>query len=258
MLRGFYNAAQGMIVKQRQLDCIGNNIVNINTAGYRKDEIITNTFLDELILVNGRKETSGHLLQTYADVSKTNLEQSNFTWTESNFDVAIFGNVYFNIRAKNNTVYQTRNGQWELDGEGYLILGKAGRVQGQNGDIRLNTDDFRIDNDGRIFVTERQIDEEGRAVYNERQVDQLLLTYIPPDADVDKLGNNLMLYTGNAQLPEGEYFDVIQGAWEHSNVDGNKEVTQMMEAQRLYQANSQILKALDQINSKAADIASVQ
>lgn len=244
MLRGFYNAAQGMIVKQRQLDAIGNNIANIHTSGYRKDEIITNTFLDELILVNERKETSGHLLQTYADVSKTNLEQSNFTYTDSNFDVAIYGNVYFNIRARNGNVYQTRNGQWELDGDGYLILGKAGRVQGQNGDIRLGTDDFEIRNDGTILV-------------NGEQFDRLLLTYIPPDADVDKLGNNLMLYNGNGAIPEDEFFDVIQGAWEHSNVDGNKEVTQMMEAHRLYQANSQILKQFDQINSKAQQIAEV-
>ena len=50
MLRGYYNAAQGMIVKQRQLDAIGNNIANINTSGYRKDEIVTNTFLDMCFL----------------------------------------------------------------------------------------------------------------------------------------------------------------------------------------------------------------
>ena len=239
MLRGYYNAAQGMIVKQRQLDAIGNNIANINTSGYRKDEIVTNTFLDELILVNQRRETSGHLLQTYADISKT-----NFTYTDSRFDVAIFGDMYFNIRANNGTVYQTRNGQWELDGEGYLILGKSGRVQGRNGDIFLGTDEFEINNDGVIFV-------------DGVETDRLLLTYIPPDADVDKVGNNLMLYNGNEQLPDGEWFDVIQGAWEHSNVDGNKEVTQMMEAHRLYQANSQILKQLDQINTKAQDIAHV-
>lgn len=245
MLRGFYNAAQAMLVKQRQLDAIGNNIVNMNTAGYKKDEIVTNTFMDELILVNEREETSGHFLQTYADISKTNLEQSNFTFTDSTFDVGIFGNMYFNIAAQDGVVYQTRNGQWELDAEGYLVLGKAGRVQGENGDIYLGTDDFIIKNDGTIFV-------------GNEPVDRLLLTYIPPDADVDKLGNNLMLYEGDAQLPEGEIFDVIQGCWEHSNVDGNKEVTQMMEAQRLYQANSAILKALDNINTKAADIAVVQ
>ncbi len=245
MLRGFYNAAQGMLVKQRELDAIGNNIVNVNTAGYKKDEIVMNTFMDELILVNERTETSGHFLQTYADISKTNLEQSNFTYTESNFDVGIYGNVYFNIRGENNTVYQTRNGQWELDSQGYLVLGDAGRIQGQNGDIFLGTGDFIIDNAGVIYI-------------DNQPVDRLMLTYIPPDADVTKVGNNLMLYEGDGAIPPEEFYDVIQGCWEHSNVDGNKEITQMMEAQRLYEANSKILQALDSINSRAVEIAMVQ
>ncbi|MCM1334113.1 MAG: flagellar hook-basal body protein [Bacteroides sp.] len=245
MLRGFYNAAQAMINKQRQLDAIGNNLVNANTAGYRKDEVVLTTFMDELILVNERKETSGHFLQTYVDDSKTNLEQSNFTFTDSNFDVGIYGNVYFNILARDGEVYQTRNGQWELDGEGYLILGKSGRVQGQNGDIYLGTDDFLIENDGTILI-------------NNEPIDRLLLTYIPPEADVDKIGDNLMRYDGDGAIPEGEFYDVIQGAWEHSNVDGNKEVTQMMEAHRLYEANSKILRYLDSINSRAVEIASIQ
>ncbi len=245
MLRGFYNAAQGMIVKQRELDAIGNNIVNVNTAGYKKDEIVMNTFMDELILVNKREETSGHFLQTYADISKTNLEQSNFTFTESNFDVGIYGNVYFNIRGANDTIYQTRNGQWELDSEGYLVLGDAGRIQGQNGDIFLGTGDFQIDNAGIIYI-------------NNEPVDQLSLTYIPPDADVEKIGDNLMRYEGDGAIPEDEFFDIIQGCWEHSNVDGNKEITQMMEVQRLYEANSKILQALDTINSRAVEIATVQ
>lgn len=245
MLRGFYNAGQAMIVKQRQLDAIGNNIANMNTAGYKKDEIQTNTFMDELVLVNERTELSGHMLQTYVDISKTNLEQSNFTYTESKFDCGIYGNVYFNIRTENNDIYQTRNGQWELDDEGYLILGRAGRVQGQNGDIYVGVDDFFIDSDGTIYM-------------NNEPYERLLLTYIPPDADVEKIGDTLFLYEGDAQMPEGERFDIIHGAWEHSNVDGNKEVTQMMEVQRLYEANSKILQALDTINSKAVEIAMVQ
>ncbi|MBO5266447.1 MAG: flagellar hook-basal body complex protein [Ruminiclostridium sp.] len=245
MLRGFYNAAQAMLVKQRELDAIGNNIVNVNTAGYKKDEIIMNTFMDELILVNGRKETSGHFLQTYADISKTNLEQSNFTYTESNFDVGIYGNVYFNIRGKDNEIYQTRNGQWELDSEGYLVLGDAGRIQGQSGDIYLGTGDFIIDNAGIIYI-------------NNQPVDQLSLTYIPQGSDVEKIGDNLMRYEGDGTIPEDEFFDIIQGCWEHSNVDGNKEITQMMEVHRLYEANSRILQYLDTINSRAVEIAAIQ
>lgn len=245
MLRGFYNSAQAMINKERALEAISNNISNITTAGYKKDEVVTNTFMEELILVNKRTETSGTLQQTYVDLSKTNLEQNSFQYTESKFDVGIYGNVYFNIAAADSTVYQTRNGQWELDGEGYLTLGSSGRVQGQNGDIYIGNDDFIIDNDGVITV-------------NGTVLDTLLLTYIPPDADVAKTGNNLFSYAGNEELPAGETYDIIQGCFENSNVDGNKEMTQAIEVQRLYEANSKILQYLDVINTKANEqIASI-
>lgn len=238
MLRGFYNAAQAMINKERALEAISNNVANTTTAGYKKDEIVTNTFMEELILVNERTETSGTLQQTYVDVSKTNLEQNSFQYTESKFDVGIYGNVYFNIAAADGNVYQTRNGQWELDGEGYLTLNSSGRVQGENGDIYIGNDDFIIDNDGVITI-------------NGETIDTLLLTYIPPDADVTKIGNNLFSYDGNEELPAGETFDIIQGCFENSNVDGNKEMTQAIEVQRLYEANSKILQYLDAINTKA-------
>lgn len=242
MLRGFYNSAQAMIVNQRILDAVSNNISNINTSGYRKDRVVTNTFMEELILVQGRRETSGTFLQTYADSTKADLEQSNFEYTENRYDMAIWGNVYFNVRTSNDAVYQTRNGQFELDGEGYLTLNKVGRVQGQNGDIYLGNDDFIVDPDG--------------VIYNDNGVvDTLLLTYIPPDADVAKIGDNLFSYEGGEEFPEGEVYDIIQGAFEKSNVDGNEEVIRMMEVQRMFEANSTVLKQIDQINSKSATIA---
>lgn len=239
MLRGFYNSAQAMINKERALEAISNNISNITTAGYKKDEIVTNTFMEELILVNERTETSGTMQQTYVDLSKTNLEQESFQYTESRFDVGIYGNVYFNIASPDGNVYQTRNGQWELDDEGFLTLNASGRVQGENGDIYIGNDDFIIDNKGVITAADGQV------------IDTLLLTYIPPAADVEKIGNNLMSYNGGEELPAGETFDIIQGCFENSNVDGNKEMTQAIEVQRLYEANSKILQYMDAINSKA-------
>ena len=41
-----------MLNHQRSLDAISNNLTNINTAGYKKDEIRMNTFQEELILVS--------------------------------------------------------------------------------------------------------------------------------------------------------------------------------------------------------------
>ena len=59
-----------MLNHQRSLDAISNNLTNINTAGYKKDEIRMNTFQEELILVSNRRKTSGKFVQTYVDASK--------------------------------------------------------------------------------------------------------------------------------------------------------------------------------------------
>ena len=155
--------------------------------------------------------------------------------------MGIYGNVYFNVSyVKDGEVYQTRNGQFGLDDEGYLWLGGVGRVQGQNGDIYIGNDDFYVTEQGDIIDTQENI------------IDTLLLTYIPPNADVHKEGDSPFLYEGDEQLPDGETFVVIQGAFEKSNVDPIKEMTQAMEANRMYEANSKILQAIDTINQRAA------
>ena len=241
MNRGYYTAAQNMINQQRRIDAISNNIANVNTAGYRKDEIVLNTFQEQLFLVSKRRETSGVCYQTYVDTSKTNLEQSGFEFTESIFDMGIYGNVYFNVRySKDGEIYQTRNGQFGLDDEGYLWLGGVGRVQGQNGDIYIGNDEFVVTEQGVILDLQANV------------IDTLMLTYIPQGADIHKEGDTLFLYEGDEQLPEDETYVVLQGAYERSNVDAIKEMTQAMEAHRMYEASSKILQYFDTINQRAA------
>ena len=55
MNRGYYYAANGMIMNQRKLDCIGNNLANMSTSGYRRDTILTNRFDEAMILVKSEK-----------------------------------------------------------------------------------------------------------------------------------------------------------------------------------------------------------
>jgi flagellar basal body rod protein FlgG len=202
--------------------------------------------MDELILVQRRRAThDGTFQQTFVEESRSNLEQAIFEFTESRFDMAIYGNVYFNVTDRFGNTFQTRAGQFELDNEGYLTLASAGRVQGQNGGIYIGTDDFWVSSEGVIFT-------------DAGALDTLLLTYIPidaPAADVRKVGDNLFDYIGGEPMPAGERFDIIQGAFEKSNVDGNKEITRAIEIQRLFEANSFVVKAFDMINNRNADMA---
>jgi len=237
--RGYYIAANGMIMNQRKLDAIGNNLTNMSTSGYKADTILTQRFDEAMILVKHREELSGSFAATYVDTSYTNLEQGTFEFTDSPFDVGINGNVYFNVAAYNGETMLTRNGQWELDGEGYLCLSNSGRILGENGEIFVGNKDFRIDVDGTIY-------QDGEVV------DRLRLSYIDPEGNIDKFGANLFTSVEAMAVPEGERFDIIQGAYERSNIDLNYEMTMMMNANRLYEASSSILQLIDGMNQKAA------
>ena len=159
--------------------------------------------------------------------------------------------MYFNVRTNypgaDQEIMLTRNGQWELDGEGYLVLNNTGRIQGENGDIYLGTKDFFIDVDGTIYTH----DEEG--LYRNR-VDRLALTYIDPEADVKKFGVNMFSEVMGTDVPEDVQYNIIQGAFERSNVDWNYELNMLMNTYRLYEANSQMLKICDQLNQGSTNL----
>lgn len=244
MNRGYYYACNGMIMNQRKLDCIGNNLTNVSTAGYKRDTIITNRFQEQMILVKHREELSGTFAQTYVDTSYTDLGQGTFEYTESPFDVAINGDVYFNIAGYNGENMLTRNGQWELDEEGYLCLSNSGRILGENGEIYLGNKDFVIDNDGAIY--------QGGEL-----VDRLRLSYIDPEGNVDKFGANMFTSVQAVDVPEGTRFEIIQGAYERSNIDVNYEMTMMMNANRIYEASSSLAKLLDSMNQKSSSICKI-
>ena len=41
MYQGFYNLASGMLTQSRNLNVISNNMVNIQTAGYKRDKMVS-------------------------------------------------------------------------------------------------------------------------------------------------------------------------------------------------------------------------
>ena len=254
MFRGYYIAANGILNQQRNLETISNNIANSTTAGYKSDKNIPTTFDERLLLIRGKKNESGTILYRTVDYVSTSLDQGSFEFTESRLDVALKGNVYFNLQPT-SAQYQgageallTRNGQFNIDDEGYLALGSSGRVLGTDGPIQLGTADFSIDETGLITT------EDGRTF-------QLALTYVAPDTDVLKKGDNMFALAPDADgnLPDGQIpadaeYAVLQGAFERSNVDMAEQTTQAMAAQNLFTANSQMLKLMDAVNQRTAEL----
>lgn len=243
MFTGFYTAAAGLLTQQRAINVLTNNIVNEKTPGYQTERLVSTTFEYEYTLrrdAYGMTRIGGSAPTRLTEEVPVLMESGLMEETGRPLDMALDGKGFFNVLPDGGEVaYLTRNGNFQLDTEGYLYLHGIGRVQGQNGDIQLGTSDFTVTSDGTIYDAEGQ------------EIDRLLLTW-PGLDQVDRYENGLYVPKEGAENPQADDIRVAQGNLESSSVDINREMTEVMEANRALQACSTAMKMIDEINQKAA------
>ncbi|MCI8886998.1 MAG: flagellar hook-basal body protein [Hungatella sp.] len=258
MYQGFYNLASGMLTQSRNLNVISNNMVNIQTPGYKRDKMVSTTFQEEMLYRTGRryKENPQPLATTSkirtAERTYVNYEQGSYDQTEGILDFALMDKGFFCIDTPAGVRY-TRNGSFYVDDEGYLALNGSGRVQStEGGPIAIDTEDFNVDSRGVIRVPGRSSAGEDGEV-EEVEARELGTLRIVDFEDYGQLHKEDYGLFSTGQAPqEVESPSVLWQALEKSNVDMIEEMTSMMTSQRALQSAAQVLKMYDQIMSKAA------
>lgn len=239
MFSGFYTAASGMLMNRRALDVTANNMANQQTPGYRAKRVVGTTFNQQLVRAqSGKKTVIGESSPT-ALVSEvmTQFDGTNLMSTGRAMDLAIDGEGFFTIQGEEQTLL-TRNGCFNVDNEGYLVLEGVGRVLGDNGAIRVNGSGFTVGKTGTVY------DLSGTAI------DRLRIVQ-PEDTGALVPSGNGVYNPGEAALnrvnPSVEQF-MLEG----SNVDLTGEMSRVMEVQRAFQTCSRALTIIDQMNQKTA------
>ncbi|MDR0946773.1 MAG: flagellar hook-basal body complex protein [Ruminococcus sp.] len=242
MTRGFYTAANGILTEQRVIDMIANNIANINTAGYKTDKEVTDRFSTWLVKMQG-EPGAGEIGYRSLETTYTDISQGLLAQTDSKLDLAIEGNVFFNIETLQGETLLTKAGQFSVDGEGYLALGNNGRVCDDAGNpIQIMTSDFTVDPTGVITTAQG-------AQFT------LGLTYIEDSTDVEKVGDTLFrpydaaITLGN--IPEGYAYQIRQGFYERSNGDVASLQISASSHQGVFTACSTAIKVMQQLNALA-------
>ncbi|MCI8295850.1 MAG: flagellar hook-basal body protein [Lachnospiraceae bacterium] len=261
MYQGFYNLTSGMLTQTRNLNVISNNMVNIQTAGYKRDKMVSTTFQEEMLYRTGKryKDNKEPMATTSkirtADRTYVNYEQGSFDVTDGIYDFALGGEGFFCIDTPTGVRY-TRNGSFSVDDEGYLTLNGMGRVQGVGGQpIRIDNEDFTVDKLGNIRVVDRPSGDDedyGGGDEEESNVRQLGTLRVVDFADYEQLHKEDYGMFSTAQAPqEVEQPSILWGTLEKSNVDMVEEMTNMITSQRALQSAAQVLKMYDQVMSKA-------
>lgn len=253
MLRGFYTSASGIVTQEKRLNTIANNIANSSTAGYKKDNVTMSTFGEHIaVRMNTYNQSPLHRIGNGAwmqvtDEKHTSFMQGTFDYTGRSLDMALQGEGFFVIGTPEGNRL-TRDGQFAVDEDGYLVLPERGRVQGQRGDIRVGTSKFVVSDNGTIYLMPQEDDdvEEG-LIELDRLAIALPEDYIALEKDAAGLyvaeDYTLMREDGGQGIVMHEYV-------ERSNVDMTEEMTRMLAAQRSLQSASQLVKMYDEMSDQ--------
>lgn len=265
MYQGFYNLTSGMLTQNRNLNVIGNNLVNIQTAGYKNDTMVTSTFQEEMLYRTGKQNKSDPVALGTTSKIKTasqtyvNYEQGSFEQTDGIYDFALADKGFFCIQNANGEERYTRNGAFSVDSEGYLVLNEQGRVLStEDTPIQIDNENFTVDRFGNIsavIVTGGGSGEDAEEIETEiREYGRIKVVDFEDYEQLHKEDNGLFSTTQTALTFDDET-EQPQVQWkmlEKSNVDMVTEMTAMMSSQRALQSAAQMLKMYDQIMSKSS------
>jgi len=250
LIRGFYTSVSGLITLQNEQEVITNNIANVNNNGYKKRELTKQSFED--VMISNRQKLLGDKY-VKNDIGSLNLgvkvndvdtvfTQGSFKATDSSTDFAIDGRGFFVAQNGNQEVY-TRDGNFKVNQQGYLMTNDGAEVLGTN-----NTTGAREP----IYIGDAKFSLDGE---NNIDIQGIGATHKLVTADFENyktlqpLGDNYITLDNpmyNAKV------NVRQNFLETSNVDPSTELVKLMEVKRQFETNQKFVKMQDETVQKAA------
>jgi len=263
--KGVYSALSGALAQSLKLDTIANNLANVNTPAFKRDQQIFNEYLTanekppEVIQVPRVPASieSFYDMQggdkSYVDTKGTftDFSQGGLRPTGNTLDVAIDGKGFFEV-ATPTGVKLTRAGNFTLDGNGQLVTkdGFPVLLNGEPGaDPAART--VRLEGTGPITINDS-----GDLFQGTQQLGRLSLVDVKnPDA-LRKVGNSLYGFkdTMAPELSNVANPSLKQGFVEASNVNIVQEMTDMIQTNRVFESTQKAIGAYDSMAEKLVNV----
>lgn len=259
MLRSMYSGISGMRGFQTKLDVIGNNIANVNTAGFKAGRVMFKDILSQTVegasaqtdILGGTNPKQIGLGSAISSID-TIFTGGSAQTTNIPSDLMVDGEGFFVVQKGDSDKYYTRAGNflWDSNADGSeltLVAPNGMRVQGDGGNIVIPGDAQRYTIDSKGVVT--YVDAAGAL----QTAGTIQLAKFANPGGLLKTGDNMYKDSQNSGQPviglpgEGGTGQIRAGALEMSNVDLSNEFTEMIVAQRGFQANTRIITTSDEI-----------
>jgi len=252
MINGFYDAAGGMVTQFNRLNVISNNLANVNTSGFKRDDIIIGEYerlyqekRDILPIENNTKKAAKFLNRNLNKVPIVVEEYTNFSIgdiqkTSNPLDIALKQKDSFFVVDFNGSKI-TRDGSFNLDENGFLVNKEGYKILDTNNkpiQIPLTAKKIVVDKNANIYADGEKI-----ATLKIVSIDNL--------KTLKKIGNNMWEFDPKRAIINTKN-STLQGFLEKSNVNPVIEMTNLIETNRLVEEYQKVMTTfMDDLNQDA-------
>jgi len=229
MIKGIYTSASAMIPRIRKQEILANNIANVGTTGFKKDQLFTKE-LSRAAEKQAPKRTDWQ--KPMIDKVYVDFAPGVFDKTDNPLDLAIEGDGFFTLQAPDGGIVLTRSGAFEIDANGFLVFPGGYLVTGEGGAIQVGQGQLTVSGTGEVEV-------------NGLPVDRIAPMAVADNDRLQRLGGSLFAVPEGEELLPAQSATIRQGYLETSNVDIVREMVDMLAAYRIYEANAKALQSQD-------------
>jgi flagellar basal-body rod protein FlgF len=219
-----------------------NNLANVNTTAFRAD---LEQFRSQPVF------GPGYPSRVYAMAERPGVDLStgSLETTGRDLDVAVNGEGWIAVQAKDGSEAYTRAGDLHITEQGQLLTGTGLPVIGNAGPIAVPpAQKVEIGADGTISVIPQ-----GGGGTDLAVVEQIKL--VKPDKEqLQKGEDGLMRLADGVSAPASAEVKLVTGVLEGSNVSAVEEMVQMIELQRQYEMQIKMMKTVEDVGAAGAEI----
>lgn len=268
MQNGYYNATGAMVTQFNRLDVVSNNLANVNTVGFKRDDVVIGDFKkifqeyqENMPIDDNTKEASKYMNASLDRVPQISEQYTTYgdgalKATGNQMDFALKRDDAFFLVETPNGLALTKDGSFVVNEQG-IVTTKEGypvlpATYFQNRQyINVNEgNSFSVDKSGNIFTKDLTQNLEQA----EEQVGKFYIAQVDDIKSLQKDGDGLYKFKEGSIEDLGETDVVSQGFLEMSNVNPVREMVSLIEANRMVEMYQKVMTShMDDVNQQAIE-----
>lgn len=227
-----YQAAAAMNANARWQELISENLAAGSAPGYRKQDV---SFTSVEAGLNAAGSTVRQAIP--AAIAATNFRQGPLQPTGGAMDFAIEGPGFFEVQLPNGDHAYTRDGEFQLNSLGQLVTKEGYTVLSDVGPLQ-----FDLNNPGTITISATGDVSQGSELKGHLR----LVEFADPHR-LTSIGDGMFLANHPEALPDAATSSAVrQGFLEAANTSPTAEMSSLITAMRMFEANQRVLSMQDE------------